>query len=201
MNEEKKDVGYPQADLRESVSEKGILAESLREYTEDPNRLFNDSVPLVDLQREKPEHRLVVELKARGMTHREIAALTGYTTVAISYIVRQPWARKRILELIQTSVKAADPCLELLKQEAANNLQTLIDIRDGAFDAEPSTRAAAANALLDRLWGKPTQKVEQKISRVSLDSVADLEREEARLAAEEARLLGRLPGAPVAAQN
>src|SRR5262245_42118388 len=49
-----------------------------QDYEANPNRLFNDRPPNLRILHEKPEHRVLVFLKAQGLSNTEIAQRTGY---------------------------------------------------------------------------------------------------------------------------
>lgn len=151
------------------------------------NGLYNDRQPNLAVLSEKPEHRIVIFLKAQGMSNNEIAKRTGYTYPWVSQLLRQPWARVRLVEEITASGRNAVE--EMLKAAAEDSVYTLITERDNPT-AKPAERISAANSLLDRFLGKPTQKVEQTIKTGKLDSLEDTERELAALEQEEARIRG-----------
>jgi hypothetical protein len=125
----------------------------------DPDRLFESesNPPNFAILREQPEHRIIVYLKAQGLSNKEIATKTGYTQSWVCQICRQPWFRLRLVaELREAGVDAVQA---VLKATVLDSVFTLIDIRD-----DPSTPAAVKSAtcdrLLDRYFGKPTQRVE-----------------------------------------
>ena len=63
---------------------------------------------------------------------------------------------------------------ELARQYATEALKTLVDIsRDEK--APPAARVAAANAILDRGYGKPTQAVSQTFTRADPSTLSDEE--------------------------
>lgn len=77
---------------------------------------------------------------------------------------------------------------DLARQHTVAAIATLATLMADE-DAKPSTRVAAADALLDRAWGKPTQPIEHRAGEQSIIPMDEVER---RL-----REIGRLP-APVA---
>jgi predicted XRE-type DNA-binding protein len=131
-------------------------AEAASDYENDPDRLHNDSRPNLGIKREKPEHRIILWLKAQGKSNKEIAELTGNTQPWVSQILRQPWARQRVLQIIKEN--GLDEVQSLLQSTTIDSIYTLIEVRDSA-QAKPSERTAAANALLDRALGKPVVSV------------------------------------------
>jgi hypothetical protein len=138
------------------------------------NELFNE----VDLppswyryKSEKYEHRLIAYMKVRGMNGVQIAEELGISKITVYTVLKQPWVR----ELILSSLKDAgrDGIQELLHGTAIDNFQFLIDVRDND-KAQTRDRIAAANALLDRTYGKPNQPVTHR-EEVDLTKLSDEE--------------------------
>lgn len=159
-------------------------------YLGSGNALFNDRVadgkrncPVSQV--EQPEHRVMVLLKSQGYSNVEIAEMTGYTSVRVGQVVRQPWARRRIVELI--SKHGLVGVQKLLEGELANNVITLVEVRDDPT-ARGSERINAANALLDRYLGKPVARVETTHKDAPASTVEDLQKQLAHLQTEEVRL-------------
>lgn len=119
----------------------------------------NSQSPNLQIIHEKPEHRIMVYLKAKGHTNVEIAKATGYTQPWVSQIVRQPWFKQRLADELREA--GVDGIKSFLSSEALPSLQVLADIRDGTANPAPA-RVAAANAILDRAFGKPTVHVESQ---------------------------------------
>lgn len=136
----------------------------------DPDRLFacagheqTYDLPTAAIIHEKPEHRLIVYLKAQGHSNKEIADRTGYTQAWISQLTRQPWFRLRLVqELKEAGVDAIE---SVLKSTALDSVFTLVDLRDDN-SAPKAVRAACANSLLDRFRGKPVQTVQHEEKRL-----------------------------------
>lgn len=109
--------------------------------------------PNLHIAKEGAQHRIIVYLKAQGQTNREIARATGFTESWISQIVRQAWFRERLaLELREAGL---DPVKQFLKGEVMPSFQVIADVRDDQ-SAPPAARIAAADKILDRVFGKPT---------------------------------------------
>ncbi len=141
----------------------------------------------VEILNEKPEHRIILLLKAQGLSNREIAQRCGYGEAWVSQVLRQPWARERILLELQKA--NSDQIAALLRGELANSIFTLIEMRDTAPKA--SDRITAANSILNRFLGTPTQRVETQVTHLKPgQTVEDLDRTITELEAEEKRLLG-----------
>lgn len=150
-------------------------SDSQREYASSRLRLANDKDANLAIIHEKPEHRLIVYLKASGKSNKEIAEATGYSYNHVCQIVRQPWFREAFVRLAHE--QGTDAVSTFLQGEVLESLQTLKEIRDDP-EEKGSTRVAATNAILDRALGKPTQfvKTENKNTNVPAE-VDQLERE------------------------
>lgn len=142
-----------------------LLGHPVMEAAEtDPLRLFmsEERPPNFAIVSEKPEHRLIVYLKARGMSNREVSAKTGYSEPWVSQIVRQPWFRLRIVQELKEA--GMDEVGQLLKSSCVDSIFTLLEIRDDS-EAPRAVRRQAADSLLDRYLGKPTVHVAHESDR------------------------------------
>ena len=63
---------------------------------------------------------------------------------------------------------------ELARQKSPEAITTLASIMNDE-KAPPVARVAAANALLDRGYGKPTQPISQTLAKVDPSSISDEE--------------------------
>jgi hypothetical protein len=63
---------------------------------------------------------------------------------------------------------------ELARQKSPEAINTLSNIMNDD-KAPPAARVAAANALLDRGYGKPTQPISQTLAKVDPSSISDEE--------------------------
>ena len=170
-----------------SQKEKHIDAK--HRYDATPHALFNDRI--VDggdsqrvLKSEQPHHRLMVLMRARGFSTNEIAEQLGYTPSTVSIALRQPWARQMLVDMLQGEGLAG--LQQLLKAELIPSVLTLVDVRD-APESKGSERTAAANSIIDRFLGRPTQRIETAHAAVPTDIEA-LEREVKRNEVELQRL-------------
>jgi len=179
------DTDNPQC-YESSPLSRSVVAE---EYGSAEHRLFNDRKPNLAILHEKPEHRTMVFLKVEGLSNSEIARITGYTDSWVSQILRQPWARKMVVdELSRAGRNAAE---ELIQSAVVDSILKVIDIRDTADKKE--TQLAASKELLDRGLGKAVQRVETRSLNLNLSG--DLEQtdaELARLEREEQELMKRI---------
>jgi len=128
--------------------------------------------PETPLQTEKPYHRVMLYLAAEGNNATEIAEKTGYSTVCVNNLLRQPWAAKKITQILEESGRSK---VELvLKGAALAAVERLITEMDNP-DARSSERTSAADKLLDRVYGKPNQPLSVKSEGKSLDQMSDAE--------------------------
>lgn len=123
--------------------------------------LFNARDPHYPILHEKWQHRVICFLKAQGLSNVEISRQTGMTAVAVSNVVRQPWAQQRIAEIICEA--GQDAVQQLLAGAEYDSVQRLIEERDN-MNARPSDRINAADKLLDRIRGKPPQSLNHNVS-------------------------------------
>lgn len=170
---------YENSGLEEMFAERG---------GNDGDKFFNDLKPNLAVLHEKPEHRYMIWLKARGSSNAEIAAQTGFTLAWVGQVLRQPWARQRLREELDKAGR--DELSTLIKASAVDSVYTLIELRDN--DNVPSAvRRASADSLLDRYLGKPTQRVETNhVETLDTSSVKELDAKLAVLEAEERQLCG-----------
>lgn len=150
--------------------------------------LYNASLPNFGILHEKPEHRLIIMLKVQGHSNTEIARLTGYTIPWVGQVLRQPWARERILDELKAAGR--DSIQALLEASTADSIFTIIELRDRSDD--DSVRLRAADSLLDRYLGKATQRVETKgeVTHLTGD-IAKLDEDINKLESEINRLTGQ----------
>lgn len=113
--------------------------------------------PNLTVINEKPEHMLICMLKMQGKTNNQIAEHMQYTPAWVSQIVRQPWFKDRLFQLMKEA--GVDIIQQTLQMEVLPNIETLVDIRNDP-NAGARARASAAMYLLDRVMGKPTQRTE-----------------------------------------
>ena len=119
--------------------------------------LFGFKPPMYEMQQERYEHRIIAELKALGKTNREIAEITGFTSACINYVVKQPWCKQYIMDEIHRNGGKA--VLDYMKNHAMVAAETIVEaITDDEMIARRD-KAAIANSLLDRVFGKADQTI------------------------------------------
>lgn len=146
------------------------------EYFSDPDRLHGDKLSSTSTLTEKPIHRAWIYLHAQGATPREIADRTGYSYSAVASVLRQPWARQRLVQVLKET--GQDQVKHFLKNEISPSLEVLREVRDNA-KAKSSERISAANSILDRALGKPTVHIEA--DNTNRNVPADLQRLDAEI--------------------
>lgn len=160
-----------------------------RDYSASPDKLFNDLKPNLAVIHEKPEHRLLIFLKTQGLSNTEISQRTGYQLAWVGQVLRQPWARERIVQ--ELSLAGRDAVQEAIKSSALDTVHKMIDLRDN--DQTPKAVVASiCSNLLDRFMGKPVQHIEQRSTVLTgkLGDVAAIDAELEKLQREERELLG-----------
>lgn len=151
-----------------------------------PARFFNARPPNLAILHEKAEHRIIIMLKAQGKSNREIARVVGNTEAWISQVLRQPWARERLVEEI--TLAGRDSVNEILRGEVENTIFKLIEVRDTA--TKQSDAIAASKEILDRFLGKPTQHIKTEQVKGRAADMEGVERELQELDREIGRLTG-----------
>jgi hypothetical protein len=157
-----------------------------------PDALYNDPTPDGeayyghDVQCEKPWHRIAIMLAAQGYTVTEIAFKLERTVAWVSILLRQDWARERLTQEIMSAGR--DEIETILKGAGTEALRRVITLSQSAESEQ--VQLAASREVLDRLLGKPVQKLETKQDVVFTD-VTQADEEIKKLEIEESRLLGR----------
>lgn len=112
--------------------------------------------PAYTNQSEQYHHRVIALLKAQGQSNVEVAAAMEMSSVTINYLVKQPFMEKMILETIH---KVGGDQVAMFFQSQAYPAAQLLSTVISDPDAANRDRIAAANAILDRVYGKPNQPV------------------------------------------
>ncbi len=135
--------------------------------------LFNRATPQVIRQREKPSHRAMVELAAKGWTPNEISRQLGMTATTVQQILNQPYAASNLANEIHENFGTDHQVVELIKESVVEAVTVARDIMrdEGARKAD---RLAAANLLLERRYGKANQPINRG-TEVDLNNLPDTE--------------------------
>jgi len=125
--------------------------------------LHGDLDPGYIIQQEKPWHRTAVNMAAAGYQNNEIAQSLGRNQNTVASVLKQPWARKHLINEAKKTVQ--DEIKAILEAEALPSIRKLVAIRDSVdfnsgvpvLAADKNVAKAAADSLLDRFLGKPVQ--------------------------------------------
>lgn len=130
--------------------------------------------PYHTLKREQPQHREIALLKAQGLTNKEIADCTGYSPVTIAYVTKQPWAVDLIIQEQRSAGR--NGVQRALQQIALPAVEKLIELMEDTTiqSKTPDTTRKAANDLLNRIYGMPSQSIIHS-EKVELDKMTDQE--------------------------
>lgn len=159
------------------------------QYFESPDRLHGAGVPSQTIVREKPIHRMMVLLSAKGLSNKEIAEHVDMTPTQVSLVLRQPWAQARLVQILKET--SMDEIRHFHKTEVVPSLHVLREIRDSA--PKHSDRLAASKEILDRALGKATIHVEAKNTNTNLP--ADMARLDAEIASLRKQVGDTMPSA------
>ena len=120
--------------------------------------LKNRKDPYYEVKHERTHHRVFLELAAKGYTVKEIAEQTGFSPVCVNNVLRQQHSQQLLVNEIRDIHSVDEQVVTVIKENAVFAVQTLANIVKNE-DAKGSDRIAAANALLDRRYGKPNQPI------------------------------------------
>jgi hypothetical protein len=109
-------------------------------------------------KKEQPHHRAIATLLAQGYVPKEVAEMTGFSSVTVQYVRAQPWAQTYIAELMQ---RAGRKVVMNELQGAALDAAKLIvqSVRGELIEHKQADRCKDAHKLLDRLYGAAPQTV------------------------------------------
>lgn len=162
--------------LPSGVQELNPTAERSSVYTPHPKEevpLDNRKLPFYENKHERPAHRLMVELAAKGYDVNEIAERTGYTTVCVNNILRQPRLQKPLLKSIREQVSADEEVVEIIRRNVVNAAKLYESVmNDPAKDVKE--RMEAAERFMNRRYGKPNQPINRGTD-VDLNALSDSE--------------------------
>lgn len=133
---------------------------------------------------ESPKMLTAAFMLVKGnMSQKDVAAALDVTPQTVSNWVRSSVFQERCTAIAKAA--GMDAVEAVMKGEAMACFSNLIELRDSS-ETPKHTKVDIDKYILDRVFGKPTQKVEQKLEVTSDDPVAEAE----RLEAENRRLLG-----------
>lgn len=123
------------------------------------------------LQEEKPTHRIALELAAKGFTIKEIAEITGFTLPAVGNWLKQPNAVVTLANEVRRIHGEDEQVVQIIRENVIHAVNTLAGITKDP-KAKGSDRIAAANALLERRYGKANQPINRNTD-VDLNKLSD----------------------------
>lgn len=134
--------------------------------------LYNDRDPHYLIKHQRPEHRIAILLKAQGNSNREIAQTMGISAVSVANILKQPWARKQLLEEINRAGR--NEVIQVFKGAALDVAEAVVAIVNDP-ETKASDKLSASHLILDRLFGKATQPMDINLSDSKLKTMSDAE--------------------------
>ena len=135
--------------------------------------LANAKAPYYQNQRERYTHRIMLEKAAQGYTVKEIAEQTGFTTVAVNNILRQPYIQQTLVDEIQRIHGVDEEVVEIIKRNVVKAAKLYESVLNDPT-ADRKDRMEAAERFFNRRYGKPTQPMSQG-SVVDLNNLSDEE--------------------------
>lgn len=164
-------------------------------YFEDDLQLHGDTLPSTTILKERPIHRLMIYLHASGASASDIAKQTGYTPTSIRTVLAQPWARQRLVQILNETGR--DQVKHFLTHEVAPSLEVLRTVRDDP-KSKNAEKISAVNSILDRALGKPTVHVE---TESTVTKPGDLDRIDAEIEAVRKQLADKGADSTVSSRN
>ena len=137
---------------------------------------------------EQPWHRTAAHLLASGKSQKETAEVLGVDKVSVSQLFRTPWFQTMVIELMEANGQS--DLMSIFRAEVLNSHTILVELRDDP-KVSPTVRANIANTMIERIYGKATQRIETSPTANISDPLA----EEQRLREENERLRSVTGGA------
>lgn len=153
------------------MNEDQIIEALIHPNRTEPPDFHGASKPPVEIQKEKPIHRIMAYMYASGMPLKEIAERTNYSYQGVLLIARQPWFRRFVSKEIQR--QGEDVYGEVLRAAATDSLMTVIELSTSA--KSETVKLNAAKDILDRAFGKAPQQV--KVVKDEQEELEEIERE------------------------
>lgn len=125
------------------------------------------------LLREKARHRAIVEMAAKGYDQKEVASRIGVCAATVGNTLAQPMLQKPLVDAVKRIHGADEEVVEIIKESVVAAVSTLADIVKDE-KAKNNDRIAAAEAILNRRYGKPNQPINRGTD-VDLSTLSDAE--------------------------
>ena len=129
------------------------LCDSTGESPAPADDYFNAQPPERAILKESPSHRAMIILRTTGHSIKEIADALGYSEIHVGNVLRQPWARKRILEAQNDSLANE---VRKTVERAGRKALTLLEESLDDVELPANVRSQTAQYLVNRLLGKPS---------------------------------------------
>lgn len=133
--------------------------------------LANRKPPKYCRQQERPEHRAIIELAARGFDTKEISKAIGRCPDTVQDILRQPMLQQTLVNEVRRIHGTDEEVAELIKEEVLKSFQVYREIRDNP-KARDADRIAAAEKFVERRYGKANQPINRGTD-VDLNALSD----------------------------
>lgn len=159
----------------EGVAGQGLSDEDMEFFgvgRPQPAPLYNSKEPRHVLQKESAWHRTAAYLIARGMTQKQVAAAVGVTAQSVGLLMRQEFFKQQVSTIIADFGLADDHAQTLLAAASCEAALTLIKL-SGSAKSE-SVQLSASQTILDRVFGRAVQTVQQAPVNKSSDPSKEL---------------------------
>lgn len=123
----------------------------------------------VELMTEKPVHRAMMFMFARGDTDREVAEATGFTTATVSRVRRQPWMQVQIQAEIRKNGEG--DVKQLLASMGPDCLKGIYELAQDPL-AKEEVKLRARQDIVDRWIGKACQPTKDE-TKSNLEEMSD----------------------------
>lgn len=136
--------------------------------------LYGRSHPMWEVQKEEPWMTQAAWMFAAGnLSAKEVAEVVDKDERTCRNLLRQDWFQRKVTEIIATH--GGKDVMTLFRAEAFNSLVTLVEIRDNPKESA-AVRSANARDILDRAFGKATNRIEYSETPTSPDPVGEAKR-------------------------
>jgi len=108
------------------------------------------NVSPVEIKKESPRHRIILLMKAQGMSNRAIASELGITPEGVGLVTRQPWFRAALVQLLNHS--GVDEVKGLIAGAAADAVYKIIELAQTAKSEQ--VQKDCCFDIVDRFLGK-----------------------------------------------
>lgn len=130
---------------------------------------------------EKPWHRQAALLTAAGWSPSQVADFCQVSPQTVREVLRTRWFQEQVTLALEANGGA--DMIKMFQAECLNAHITLCELRDSP-ETPPAVRANICTGMLERVYGKATQRIETNTAPRSTDPVQEV----ARLEAENNRL-------------